>query len=370
MKSFLAIDGAPGTGKTRTIVDKSKGWGERSAVVTYTNDAAHVLHERAPHIDAGTIYSLTWSYVSPFATTKPMGSTSNVTYGKRRVHHIFDSALEQYTKDAPGKKKIDRYDGMSKQLHAWRDGAPPFDLDAEQAKGALKFLLPVARWVAAGCPIHPDEQVDTLVIDEAQDMSWLELRAALGLLSPDGIVEAYGDPGQAIFGQSKGMVGNQLPPVWLMATDKQILDKGWRVGDNVASVASRVLSSYYDRPASMFRADHSTTLLGWEGTIPPRKGLVLGYSRYNVAKAFKRWNLNETGIVPKVANADHELVLSTGHAAKGAEADDVYLLPWSKIALERLTKKDAETLRLLYVMLTRARKRVHIPITLKARLPM
>jgi len=368
--NLIAIDGAPGTGKTRSIVESSKDWGERSAVVTYTNDAAHVLHQRAPHIEAGTIYSLTWKYVSAFAKSKPMGSTNNVTYGQRRVHHVFDSALEQYAKDAPAKRRQDRYDELAKSLHAWREGLPPFDLDKEQAKGALKFLLPVARWVAAGCPIDPDEQVDMLVIDEAQDMSWLELRAAEGLLSYDGEMIAYGDPGQAIFGHSKGMVGNQLPPVWVAAEETKVLDKGWRVGDNVATVASRVLSSYYDRPASMFRADHSTTLLGWEPTIPPQRGLVLGYSRFTVAKTFKAWNLSNTGIVPKVANADTELVLSTGHAAKGAEADDVYLLPWSKIALERLAKKDAETLRLLYVMLTRARKRVHIPITLKARLPL
>tara|TARA_R100000458_G_C8266759_1_gene241748 strand:+ start:525 stop:1634 length:1110 start_codon:yes stop_codon:yes gene_type:complete len=368
--NLLAIDGAPGTGKTRTIVESSKTWGERSAVVTYTNDAAHVLHQRAPDIVAGTIYSLTWKYVSAFCTNKPMGTTSNLTYGKRRVHHVFDTALEQYTKDAPGKRKVDRYDEMAKQLHAWREGFPPFSLDKEQARGALKFLLPVARWVEAGCPIHPDEQVDLLVIDEAQDMSWLELRAAQGLVSDNGRIEAYGDPGQAIFGHSKGMIGNQLPPVWVASTDTQVLDKGWRVGDNVATVASRVLSSYYNRPPHMFRAEHSTSLVGWEPNIPPTRGLVLGYSRFMVAKAFKNWNLSETGIVPKIADADVELVLSTGHAAKGAEADDVYLLPWSKVALDRLMKKDAETLRLLYVMLTRARKRVHIPITLKARLPM
>lgn len=370
MINLLAIDGAPGTGKTRTIVDKSAGWGSSVAVITYTNDAAHVLQTRAPDLVAGTIYSLTWEAVKPFSTGKPMGSTKNVTYGQRRVHHIFDTALEQYSRDAPGCRKPDRYDEMARRLHAWRGGDPPFDLDIEQAKGAIKFLLPVARWVAAGCPILPDDQLDLVVIDEAQDMSWLELRAAQGLVRPGGRMEAYGDPGQSIFGVSKGMTGTQLPPVWVAADETQVLSKGWRVGDNVASIAARVLSSYYSRPAHMFKADHSTTLLSWEPSVPPTRGLVMGYSRFNVAKQFKKWNLSNTGIVPKVANADSELVLSTGHAAKGAEADDVYLLPWSKIALERLARRDTETLRLLYVMLTRGRRRVHIPITLKARMPL
>ena len=201
-------------------------------------------------------------------------------------------------------------------------------------------------------------------------MSWLELRACMGLLREGGNATAYGDPGQSIFAQSKGMVGNALPPVWSYADHKEVLDIGYRVGDPVASVASRVLNSYYKRPSSTFKAQHRTDILTWNHTLRPFRGLVLGYSRRAVAKAFRNWTLTRTGVVPNVAEADKELVLATGHAAKGAEADDVYLLPWSRQAIKRLEEKDTETVRLLYVMLTRAKKRVHIPITLKARLPL
>jgi superfamily I DNA/RNA helicase len=369
---FLAIDGAPGTGKTRTIVDKAKDWGPSTAVITYTNDAAHVLTSRAPDLVAGTVYSLTWSAVAPYATTKVRSSNKTAPYNQRKIDSILDTALNEYINDAPsrpGTTDSNDVDKLARQLHCWREGPPPFDLDTTEPVGPLKYIMPLARWVAAGCPIHFTDQVDTLVIDECQDMSWLELRAALGLLLPGGRVEAYGDPGQSIFAFSKGMADDELPPCWLMADEKVVLDKGWRVGDQVASVASRVLSSYYERPASSFRADHSTQLLNWQPDTPPPKGLVMGYSRYSVAGTFKRWRLNGVGIVPKVGKADDELVLSTGHAAKGAEADDVYLLPWSRVALERLERRDTQTLRLLYVMMTRAKRRLYLPASLTARLP-
>jgi ATP-dependent exoDNAse (exonuclease V) beta subunit len=38
--------------------------------------------------------------------------------------------------------------------------------------------------------------------------------------------------------------------------------------------------------------------------------------------------------------------------------------------MDRLEQRDPETLRLLYVMLTRARRRVFVPRALRARLPL
>ena len=370
--NLITIDGPPGTGKTRRIIETAKQWEKDCAVLTYTNDAASVVRSRAPHLTSGTIYSLSWPHVSPFAKgTKMMGSTVNSSYGQRKIHHLFDPALTQYELDAPSNNPTTRQDTMVKSLHAWNAGEPPFDLWSEMPKGELKYTLPLARWVEAGCPLVEGKPTfKRIAIDEAQDMSWLELRACLGLLREGGEATAYGDTGQSIFAQSKGMVGNSLPPVWTAANEKEVMNIGYRVGDPVASVASRVLSSYYKRPSSTFRAKHRTDILTWNHTLRPFRGLVLGYSRRAVAKAFRNWTLSQTGVVPNVAEADKELVLATGHAAKGAEADDVYLLPWSRQAIKRLEERDTETLRLLYVMLTRARKRVHIPITLKARLPL
>ena len=367
----IAIDGPPGTGKTRTIIENAEVWNDRSAVITYTNDAAGVLRRRAPNLWSGTIYSLTWPYVKAYVQSSGVKTSSgNQVYSKRRIHHLFDPALIQYTEDAPSNKPVTRQDSLAKELHSWRDGDPPFKLSHETPKGALKFLLPLARWVEAGCPIPEKEQLDQIAIYEAQDMSWVELRAAIALVKKTGKVMAYGDPGQSIFGAAKGLLGGALPPLWQLAAVKEVMETGYRVGDPTATIAARVLHSYYDRPANTFRAEHSTEILAWDNQARPMRGLVLGYSRRGVAKAFRNWGLTRTGIVPNVAAANKELVLSTGHAAKGAEADDVYLLPWSRTALGRFERRDPETIRLLYVMLTRARRRVFLPRSLKARLPL
>ena len=338
------------------------------AVVTYTKDAAAIVRQRAPDVVSGTIYSLTWDYVKPFVDGRTNSIRSARSYTQRRIHHIMDPALEQYRLDAPSLRAPNRLDEMAVKLHSWRDGKAPFSLGSETATAQLKFALPMARWLEAGAPMPRSRRYDFIMIDESQDISWLELRATAALLNPGGKIWAFGDPGQAIFGTSKGMVGNALPPVWQCANHHTVIDKGYRVGDPVASVAANVLRSWYDRPASTFKADHMTTISPWEGSHPPKAGLVLGYSRNTVHKTFVKWGLNRIGIVPKVAAADQEMVLSTGHAAKGAEADDVYLLPWSRQAMAKLEGRDPATLRLLYVMLTRARKRLHVPFTLKARL--
>ena len=369
---ITAYDGPPGTGKTRTIVERAGSWTEGDgAVVTYTNDAAAVLKRRAPDVPSGTVYSLTWPYVKQYLKgSKANSAQSSKAYSTRRIHPLFDPALDQYMEDAPSNRPTTRQDERAMLLHAWSGGEPPFNLDNETARGALKFILPIARWLMVGAPMPENEKFSCLMIDESQDMSWVELRAAIAMVQNGGEVTAFGDPGQSIFGTAKGILGNAMPPMWTLAENHAVMDKGWRVGDPTASAAARVLQSYYDRPAFTFRAEHTTQLLAWDASIPPMRGLVMGYSRRGVAKAFRNWGLKRTGIVPKVAAADKELVLSTGHAAKGAEADDVYLLPWSREAIRRFEARDPATVRLLYVMLTRARRRVFLPRPLKARLPL
>ena len=370
----IAVDGPPGTGKTRRIVSLADAWGEDSAVVTYTNDAAAVLRERSPLLRSGTIYSLTWPFVKPFATATRVVSSGvgQQLYSRRRINHLLDPALVQYVDDAPSSRGRTLQDDLAQELHAWSTGPPPFDLQRAEARGALKYLLPLARWVEAGSPIPEGERFTNIAVDEAQDMSAVEMRAAVALAHKDtGEVTCYGDPGQSIFATAKGILGGALPPFWLMSDETVTLSRGYRVGNPVASAASRVLSSYFERAASSFAADHETNLIPWDPESGrPLRGLALGYSRRVVAKYFRLWGLRRSGVVPSVGSADKELVLSTGHAAKGAEADSIYILPWSRPGMKKLERQDPEAVRLLYVMLTRARRRVYLPRSLKARLPL
>jgi len=369
MPVLHAVDGPPGSGKTTTIIREAQSWTEdtQAAVVTYTTDAAGVLKQRAPNILSGTIYSLTWPYAKKFLKGR-LASRGNAIYGTRKIAHALDPALEQYCADAPSRNK-QIAEEIARELHGWEGGHCPFDLSTLTPKGQIQFLLPIAKWLEAGAPIPDEDRLDFLAIDEAQDMSALEIRAAMALLKPEGKAVAYGDPGQAIFGTAKGLRGNQLPAAWRWAESTQVLSKGWRVGNPVSSLAAKVLDPYYSRPSSTFTAEHSTELIAWDTPhVRPARGLCLGFSRRLVARNFRNWGLTGTSVTPKLGRADTELVLSTCHAAKGAEAKEVFILPFSRFGLEKIEASDPAMLRLLYVALTRASKRLYIPRNLLGRI--
>ena len=372
------IDGPPGTGKTTDIIRRatSGDWsGKRIAVLTYTNAAAEVVRMRAPWITSGTVYALLWPDVKavlPKEYTKGMRRRTKrkATYTQRRVENWKDTALAKYSKDAPSKRPPTPLDIVAQQLHTW-DGKSdcPFDLDQLEPVQEITYILPLAYWLSKQAPIRSDNKFDIVVIDEAQDMSALEIECALKMCADDGHVYAYGDPGQAIFSHSKGQSAGELPYVWTVADDVQELTTGYRCGADVAKAASGVLKSYYERTSENFTAEHSTSISLWQvPEINPQvfRGLVLGWSRDHVSNLFTRWNLRGTSVVPGLADASKELVVCTGHSAKGAEADEVYLLPWTSTAMKGLYEYDPERLKLLYVMMTRARQRLYLPPELYA----
>jgi len=87
----------------------------------------------------------------------------------------------------------------------------------------------------------------------------------------------------------------------------------------------------------------------------------LGHSRAYVSKAFTLWHLTDVPVTPGVMAP---LRMSGIHMAKGTEADDVYLLEWSGKHMAALRRKEGWALRLLYVAMTRARRRLHMPLSL------
>jgi superfamily I DNA/RNA helicase len=369
---LIAIDGPPGVGKTTHIIERTSKWTERGAVVTFTNSAADILRARATGLgtfEAGTIYSLSWPAVKrTVRVTQGRGHKSTSPWHVRTIKSTWDTALDEYTDAAPSKQGRSHYTAAAETLHAWDGkGQPPFALADFKPIGPLKFILPLARWIAAGSPILPEESYGNLLIDEAQDMSALELRATLGLLAEGASATAYLDPGQAIFAGSKG-IGDALPPAWVWAREQWRLNGGFRIGQPATDLATRVLSPYYSRPAKSFtKPGRTTNVLEWTGD-KPKVGLVLGYSRASVANQFKDWDLANAAVIPSITDADAEIVMSTIHSAKGAEANDVYLLPWSRQALERLEKRSPDELRLLYVALTRARYNLHVPWQILSRI--
>ena len=372
------IDGPPGTGKTTDIINRttSGDWsGKRIAVLTYTNAAAEVVKTRAPWITSGTVYALLWPDVKkilPKEYTKGMRKRTKrkASYNERRVENWRDTALTRYSKDAPSKRPPTPLDIVAQQLHTW-DGKSdcPFKLDQLEPVQEITYILPLAYWLQQGAPLNESSKFDVVVIDEAQDMSALEVECALQMCKKDGEVYAYGDPGQAIFSHSKGLTPGELPYVWTRADEHVELTKGYRCGATLAKAASGILSSYYERSPDNFSADHNTSINLWQvPEINPQiyRGLVLGWSRDHVNNVFTRWNLRGTAVVPGLVDPSKELVVCTGHSAKGAQADEVYLLPWTATAMKGLYEFDPERLKLLYVMMTRAKQKLYLPPELYA----
>lgn len=369
MPRIEVVGGRYGTGKSRRIVQRmiDEKWMRDSAVMVYTNEAAKVIQQRIEEEpimpSVGTVYSLSWPYVKAFTDDgKKAHRIRSADWQRRRLTSAFDESLDHYERTAPSRLPKHHADELAIRLHAWDGvGQPPIDLSTP-GEGQLKYIIPIARWLASGEEVRGKYR--RAMVDEAQDMSALELAAVRALVEET--VTCYGDPGQAIFAESKGI--GVVPPAWRIADHAEELDQSWRVGYPAAELAERVFSYIGRRDGKVTAAGHTTEVRVWEPeSVPPPRGLVLGYSRAVVARAFREWGLRDTGVTPRTANPDKELVVCTIHAAKGAEADEVYLLPPTRQFIKKFQHRDPMAVRLAYVALTRARRVVGIPYSLKVR---
>lgn len=366
MTSITITDGPPGVGKTTHIVQTAPTLPGSTAVVSYTKEAAATVRARSGGgIEAATIYALTKDGTRPYWSKGRRESKSQPAYTQRAIRNTHDPAAEVYRITAPGRRPLTELDHLAHALHGWDgSGPPPFDLAAHKAVGGLTYPLPLARALADG-RLASGRCFDTVIVDEGQDMSALEMAAAAAIVKPGGRLLVYGDPGQAVFMNSKGSSSSErIPPAWRGPGARSLMRGGHRVGEPVAGAASRVLRPIWDRPSASFAAPHETQLLDWDDRDePPIHGLVLGYSRDNCLDYAADHDIPNYAVLPSVTKP---LTICTGHAAKGAEADDVYLLPWGAAAFERLTSCEPYEIRLLYTMMTRARLRLHVSRALRS----
>jgi hypothetical protein len=292
-------------------------------------------------------------------------------YKRRKIRDTTDLALSDWVRSAPGNSP---QNVLEQELLGWYPelGPAPEWLWTDPVPRGMSHSVALARWLDKGAPMNENEglkELEFLAIDEAQDVSALELAAALKLVSHSGTALAVGDPGQAIFQGHKGGEESELPPAWVWASESDILEKGYRCGYPVADAAAEVLRPYFEIPPEAFRAAHETTIHLWDPeTHRPMTGLVLGHSRLKVEETAKRWDLTNFSVTPATTQ-EGGLNLSTIHAAKGTQAEDVYLLPWSAKMMNKLRDDAPGCIKLLYVAMTRASRRLFLPMEMRLWLP-
>lgn len=355
-RRLVAVDGPPGTGKTTRAVADSANWPWPSAALSFSRAAAAVLATRGVKAsDIGTVDKVCWPHAKVVARLGVSGRPHTPEYQRRRVLGKADPAVTAYVTAAERRKLSPETEERLAELTAWggpEHGPAPDWLWDQELDGALKYAVTLGRWLDKGAPLDDFEGYAHVLLDEAQDSSPLQVASALSLVRPGGTLEAVGDPGQAIFS------GDELPAAWRWATEKRELTKGYRVGEPVAGLAADVLRPFYDRPSSNFAKEGETRLLQW-GCRAPRKGLVLCHSRRYVKQQLERWGLGGVWLSPDKAKVG-DLTVCCIHSAKGSEADDVYIANWSAQRLADFDRQRTQSLRVMYVALTRARKRVFL----------
>tara|TARA_R100001530_G_scaffold116255_1_gene83289 strand:+ start:1637 stop:2521 length:885 start_codon:yes stop_codon:yes gene_type:complete len=286
---------------------------------------------------------------------------------------VNDPALRQWVQTAPSKSAKKMLQEMAAELHAWAPhrGAAPAWIWNPKFPRSLSHSIALARWLDRGAPRNPEAGDDAVwdlelgVMDEGQDAGALEMSAFLALVAPTGKALVVGDPGQAIFQESKGGKAGELPPAWRWAVENDILAQGFRCGQPLAQAASRVLRPFYNVDPETFCAQtHNTELELWDPANRPfGGGLVLGFSRRVVAQCIEDWGMTDVSITPATRTSESgELSVSTIHAAKGCQAKNCFLLPFSRPMMQKLRAEEPSVLKLCYTAMTRASSKLYLPL--------
>lgn len=360
------LSAGPGSGKTTSLVKDAAGWPEKSCIVTYTRDAAAELSRRGVTCPTGTVHSLTWPHVKHIAKLFKRGHRSTSAFKRRRIRNSCDPALNEWVRNAPSNFPEDI---EIRQLMGWSpdQGRAPSWIWEREISAQQSYTVALARWLDKGAPRGDDPEalwdLDFLAVDEAQDTSALILSAAMALLGSEGKCLCVGDPGQAIFHEANGGNEDELPPAWQWATDHHVLSQGFRCGFPVADAAANILRTYTEVNPDDFRASHHTEIVTWNpSAIPMSGGMVLGHSRRSCENTIRAWGLQDVSVPPATRRDENELSISTIHAAKGTQSESVFVLPWSKNSMRKLRHRDASAVKLLYVAMTRASRKLHLPL--------
>lgn len=384
---FTVVRSGPGSGKTTVIVARIAHLVSRGAApdeiraLTFTRSAADGIRARlaaqigehaAARVDVTTFHGLALRLV---AASDPSFSSSNPTRVATEAEEaaIFETLFDGPSRrsDVPGKKVVRQ---QIREFEARREFVPTCKplrilIQRFQDRGLLPMwsLIPFALHRSVGDPRR------VILVDEAQDCTGSEGLLAQHAATPDASWTIVGDPRQAIMSW-RGAAPDAFGFAENDRTLQLALGQSFRFGQAVAVLANRVAEVFGGTSILGLGGESEVVLDGtMYGPIDavfrdPANSAVL--CRTNAHAAWCEARLEGLGVHVKRDPLDpfaHEsdrfaevakagkVVISTIHAAKGREWDHVVIPPH-----EFFPEDDAEDWRVLYVAVTRAKKRLTI----------
>ena len=195
-------------------------------------------------------------------------------------------------------------------------------------------------------------EIDTLIIDEAQDLSKLQWSIIYSLFRKTEVVYAAGDDDQAIYKWAGADVSSFLE----FPGQVEILDQSYRVPQDIKNLSDRVVRDISGRKEKPFKPKKERGKVNWiidEEECLLSRGTWLLLCRNDFQKRRLQSVCEVWGIKPGT-----RVRISTIHGAKGSEAEHVLLI--TDMARKTFENMDDDELRVWYVALTRSSNEINI----------
>ena len=222
------------------------------------------------------------------------------------------------------------------------------------SRGILDFTDVLAKFTS-DYYISKFPRIDSLIIDEAQDLSSLQWTIVNKLSTRTEVIYVAGDDDQAIY-EWAGADVNQFQG---FPGDHEILKQSYRLPREVSQLGNSVVSKIIRRTPKQYRDTGNKGAVNWildeeEVDLSSGSWLLLGRNDYHLRRyktLCEMWSITP----------GKRVRISTIHGAKGAEADNVLLTTdMSKRCWDSMIENPDPELRVWYVGITRTRNEINV----------
>ena len=301
-----------------------------------------IIIQQSDYIELSSLLGIhikgTCSYEEAFMPGMPIGNKLFFLENLSRI------------KQEPLKKTWEEYDDDSIYWEELEEVAKKYTRFKEH-RGLLDFTDILCKF-SQDKYIKEFPKIDTLIIDEAQDLSKLQWSIIYKLFSRTEVVYAAGDDDQAIYKWAGADVSSFLE----FPGETEILNQSFRLPREIKHVSDRVIRDIPGRKKKPYKPKKEKGTLNWivdeeECLLSRGSWLLLCRNDFQIRRLQSVCEL--WGIKP-----GDRVRISTIHGVKGAEAENVLLL--TDMSRKTFENMDDDEIRVWYVALTRSSNEINI----------